>query len=63
MPSTIKTKDAETIIKNIPKERKLKLYGRIKDEDLLAKEFCYHSHCYRNFTMQWTNEPKGVYDK
>ena len=59
----IKTKDAETIIKNISTERKLKLYGRIKDEDLLAKEFRYHSHCHRNFTRQWTNEPKGVYDK
>jgi hypothetical protein len=26
------------------------LYGRIKDEDLIAKEFRYLSHCYRNFT-------------
>ena len=60
---TIEIKDAKTTIKNISKERSPVLYGRIKDEDLLAKEFRYHSHCYRNFTMQWANEPKGVYDK
>ena len=63
MTLTMKTKDAETSIKNISKERNPELYGRIKDEDLPAKEFRYHSHCYRNFTRQWTNEPKGVYDK
>lgn len=63
MSLTIKAKDAEITIKNISKERNLKLYGRIRDEDLLVKEFCYHSHCYRNSTRQWTNEPKDVYDK
>ena len=45
MPLTIKTKDVETTIKNISKERNPELYGRIKDEDLLAQEFRYHSHC------------------
>ena len=44
MPLTIKIKDAETAIKNISKERNPEVYGRIKDEDLLAKEFHYHSH-------------------
>ena len=63
MPLTIKTKYAKTAFRNISKERNPELCGRIKDEDLLAKEFRYHSHCYRNFTRQWTNEPKGVYDK
>ena len=63
MPLMIKTKDAEATIKNILKERNPELYGRIKDEDLLAAEFRNHSHCHRKFTRQWTNEPKGVYDK
>ena len=62
-PLTIKTKDAETTIKNISKERNPGLYGRIKDEDLVAKEFRYHTHCYRNFTRQWTSESKVIYDK
>ena len=43
MTLTMKTKDAETSIKNISKERNPELYGRIKDEDLPAKEFRYHS--------------------
>ena len=63
VPLTIKTKVAETTIKNISKERNLDLYGKIKDDDLLAKEFRYHSHCYKDFTRQWTNQTKGVYEK
>ena len=63
MSLTNKTKDVKTNIKNISKEGNPKLCVRIKDEDLLGKKYRYHSHCYRNFTRQWTNEPKGVYDK
>ena len=51
------------VLKVFQKKRNPEFYGRIKNEDLLAKEFRYHSNCYRNFTRQWTNEPKGVYEK
>ena len=49
-PSTISTYDAEEAIKAAAKENNSEFYFRIKDLDLIAKEFKYHKHCYGNFT-------------
>ena len=39
----------------------------IKDEDLIAKEFKYHEHCYTDFTRSRpnveSNEKESSYDK
>ena len=61
---TIKTKTAELTIKSAANEKDQDLYTRIKDEDLLAKEFKYHEHCYKNFTRQPTaTSHKQIYEK
>ena len=61
--STIVTRTAESTIKEIAKDKHPDLYRRIQDEDLIAKEFRYHSHCYRNFTRgEVVYNKKGTYE-
>ena len=45
----IKTKDAETSIKEAARHKCHDLYAEIKDLDLIAKEFRYHEQCRRDF--------------
>ena len=49
----ITTEIAENAIKNAAKCKDKEMYRRIKDEDLIAKEFKYRFHCYRDFTYSW----------
>jgi hypothetical protein len=63
LPVTIATRTAESSIKSVARDKHPSLYGRIKDEDLIAKEFRYHSHCYRNFTRgEIAYDKKGTYE-
>ena len=49
-PSSVQTLDAEATIKAAAKENNLDMYSEIKDVCLIAKEFKFHFHCYRDFT-------------
>ena len=63
LPVTIATRTAASSIKSIARDKHPGLDGRIKDEDLIAKEFRYHSHCYRNFTRgEIAYDKKGTYE-
>ena len=68
-PKTISTYNAVNTISNAAKNNDQELYSMIKDEDLIAKEFKYHEHCYIDFTRNNSlphtqlNEKEDVYDK
>ena len=50
-PITISTEQAVTTLKQAAEASKdQSLYYKIKDLDLIAKEFKYHEPCYREFT-------------
>lgn len=49
-PITIPTKIAEETIQKAAKLANDNLYIQICDQDLIAKEFKYHRHCYRAYT-------------
>ena len=57
-------KTAEETVKKLALERNQDLYYQIKEEDLIAKEFKYHRHCYKNFTRKTPSESKTqIYEK
>ena len=50
--TTIVTKKASDTIKEAAKSKDRELYAEIKELDLIAKEFKYHRHCWKNFTRK-----------
>ena len=62
-PITIATKQAEETLKKRALDRDQTLYFKIKEEDLIAKEFKYHRHCYQSFTRPSYQARAEVYEK
>ena len=68
-PTKILTFAAQDSIKKAAELSNNDFFLKVKDEDLIAREFKYHRHCFRNFTRTNTTpteeepvKPKGDYD-
>ena len=53
-PCQITTYDADKSIKAAAKGKANEMYVELKDLCLIAKEFKYHVHCYKEFTRGFT---------
>ena len=71
-PITITTLNATETIKAAAMSKKQELHYKIKDLDLISKEFKYHSSCYKEFTRGYsakcrtdtsTNSAKSTYQE
>ena len=47
---------AENTIKAAAKEKNTSLYAEIKELNLTAKEFKYHTKCYKEFTFRFSEK-------
>ena len=52
----IATPNGANNLKETAKSKDLELYAAIEAEDIVAREFQYHEHCFRNFTRKRKSE-------
>ena len=66
LPIRMLTEAAKMTVKESAKVKDIELYSKIVDTDLIAREFRYHTICYRDFTRDKPEEkdrptiPDGV---